>query len=72
MAYLWLFIWCTLEGYFLQRLQLIQKHLGSERKKQLIVSVGGVLTVEDVWDRLEKGADLVQVYSALAFEGPFS
>ena len=36
----------------------------------LIVSVGGVLSVDDIRERLKLGADLVQVYSALVFEGP--
>jgi dihydroorotate dehydrogenase len=35
----------------------------------LLVSVGGVLTPQDVKHRLDLGADLVQVYSALVFEG---
>jgi dihydroorotate dehydrogenase len=35
-----------------------------------IVSVGGVSTIEDVWARLEAGAVLVQLYSALVYEGP--
>lgn len=54
-----------------KRLILTQKHLGSERKKQLIISVGGVLKPEDVFERLDLGADLVQTYSALVFRGPF-
>jgi dihydroorotate dehydrogenase len=44
--------------------------LGSERGDKLLISVGGVLTPDDVQERLEMGADLVQVYSALVFEGP--
>lgn len=47
------------------------QHLGAARKDKLIVSVGGVMTSEDVFERLELGADLVQVYSTLVFEGPF-
>ena len=39
--------------------------------KGLVVSVGGVLTPDDVSERLALGADLVQAYSALIFEGPF-
>ncbi len=54
-----------------QRLVLARKHLGSERKKQLIISVGGALTPEDIFERLNLGADLVQSYSALVFYGPF-
>ena len=38
---------------------------------KLIVSCGGVLTPEDVLERLNEGADLVQVYSALVFSGPW-
>ena len=54
-----------------QKLELIQKHLGSERQNQLLISVGGILTVEDIFDRLTKGAHLVQVYSALVLKSPF-
>ncbi len=44
--------------------------LGPERKDLLIVSTGGIMSLEDVNERLNMGADLVQVYSALVFEGP--
>ena len=53
-----------------KRLQLTQEHLGTERKNQLLISVGGVLRPEDVLERLSLGADLVQTYSALVFQGP--
>ena len=43
---------------------------GFRRKDFLLVSVGGVLTFQDVEQRLSLGADLVQVYSALVFHGP--
>lgn len=42
----------------------------SLEKKALIISVGGVLSPEDVTERLTAGAHLVQVYSALVFNGP--
>jgi dihydroorotate dehydrogenase len=45
--------------------------LGQNRSKTLVVSVGGIMTPEDVRERLALGADLVQVYSALVLEGPF-
>lgn len=45
--------------------------LGSRRQGKLVVSVGGVMSPDDVQERLLMGADLVQVYSALIFEGPF-
>jgi dihydroorotate dehydrogenase len=45
--------------------------LGPKREGRLIVSVGGVMTADDVASRLRLGADLVQVYSALIFSGPY-
>jgi dihydroorotate dehydrogenase len=44
--------------------------LGDRREGKLIVSVGGVMSADDVNERLGMGADLVQVYSALIFNGP--
>ncbi len=41
-----------------------------EKTKKLIISAGGVMTAADVFERIELGADLVQVYTALIFEGP--
>ncbi|WP_421084106.1 quinone-dependent dihydroorotate dehydrogenase [Rothia nasimurium] len=35
-----------------------------------LISVGGVTSAEDVAERLEAGADLVQGYSAFIYEGP--
>lgn len=46
-------------------------HLGSQKQDKLLISCGGILTPEDVFERLDMGADLVQVYSALIFKGPF-
>lgn len=51
-------------------LRIVVDSLGSQRQDKLIVSVGGVLSPEDVFERLRDGADLVQVYSALVFSGP--
>lgn len=48
----------------------VQELTGSERNSLLLVNCGGVMTSEDVFDRLKRGADLVQVYSALVFNGP--
>jgi dihydroorotate dehydrogenase len=36
-----------------------------------LVSVGGVETADDVLERLDAGADLVQGYTAFLYEGPF-
>ena len=35
-----------------------------------LVGVGGIASAEDAWNRIRAGASLVQVYSAMVFEGP--
>ncbi len=52
-------------------LKQLSSLLGSTRHDLLIVSVGGVMTAEDIQERITLGADLVQVYSGLVFEGPW-
>jgi dihydroorotate dehydrogenase len=52
-----------------QALKLAIAHLGSEKSKKLVISVGGVMTAEDVFERISLGADLVEVYTALIFSG---
>jgi dihydroorotate dehydrogenase len=51
-------------------LKVAVESLGKKREGLLIVSAGGVLSAEDVFERLQMGADLVQIYSALIFHGP--
>ena len=45
--------------------------LGDRRKGKLVVSAGGIMSPADAFERLKMGADLIQVYSALVFSGPF-
>lgn len=45
--------------------------LGNNKSDRLMISVGGIMNAEDINERLELGADLVEVYTALVFEGPF-
>ncbi|MCB4207536.1 quinone-dependent dihydroorotate dehydrogenase [Arthrobacter sp. UM1] len=52
----------------LEVLRLLRSSLGEGRT---VVSVGGVTTPEDVAERLDAGADLVQGYTAFLYEGPF-
>ena len=35
-----------------------------------IIGVGGISTATDAWEKLVAGADAVQVYTALIYEGP--
>jgi dihydroorotate dehydrogenase len=60
----------SLAGLSKKHLALAVKHLGPRRDGLLLISVGGVMTAEDVIERLQMGADLVQSYSALIFHGP--
>lgn len=55
----------------LRALKTVTQHLGDARKERLIISVGGISSAKDVQERLEMGADLVEIYSAIVFQGPF-
>lgn len=58
-------------GRSLASLKVLVNHLGaSAGDRPLVISVGGISSAEDIRERLDAGADLVQVYSALVFEGP--
>jgi len=35
-----------------------------------LVGVGGIASAEDAWQRIRAGASLVQLYSAMVYEGP--
>ncbi len=35
-----------------------------------VISVGGIFSADDAWERLAAGARLVQVWTALVYEGP--
>ena len=35
-----------------------------------IIGVGGIFTADDAWEKITAGASLVQVYTALVYEGP--
>lgn len=50
----------------LQRLRDFRKATGGEVP---LVGVGGIASAEDAWRRIRAGASLVQLYSALVYEG---
>ena len=52
----------------LEVLRLLRERVGD---RLVLVSVGGVTTAEDVQERLDAGATLVQGYTAFLYEGPF-
>lgn len=51
-------------------LRTVLSQLNSEKSKKLVISVGGVMTADDVFERIDMGADLVEIYTALIFKGP--
>jgi len=50
-----------------QRLRDFRKATGGALP---LVGVGGIATAEDAWSRIRAGASLIQLYSAMVFEGP--
>ena len=51
----------------LQRLRDFRKATGGALP---LVGVGGIASAEDAWQRIRAGASLVQLYSAMVYEGP--
>jgi dihydroorotate dehydrogenase len=51
----------------LQRLRNFRKATGGAIP---LIGVGGIATAEDAWQRILAGASLVQLYSAMVYEGP--
>ncbi len=51
-------------------LKIAVRVCSTQKTKKLIISAGGVMTEHDVFERIELGADLVQVYTALIYQGP--
>jgi dihydroorotate dehydrogenase len=51
----------------LERLRDFRKATGGALP---LVGVGGIATAEDAWQRIRAGASLVQLYSAMVYEGP--
>lgn len=48
-------------------IRYLRKHLGPGYP---IIGVGGIMNAEDAIEKLEAGADLVQVYTGFVYEGP--
>jgi len=56
-----------LKALALQRLRDFRKATGGAIP---LVGVGGIASAADAWERIRAGASLVQLYSALVYEGP--
>lgn len=51
-------------------LRVLRRLRGRLGDRVLLVAAGGIETAEDAWQRILAGATLVQIYSALIYEGP--
>jgi len=51
----------------LEALRKFRKASGGETA---LIGTGGIATAEDAWERIRAGASLVQLYSAMVYEGP--
>jgi dihydroorotate dehydrogenase len=49
---------------------IIRKLYGHLRGRVPIIGVGGISTVDEAWEKLLAGAEVVQIYTALIYEGP--
>lgn len=56
-----------LKARALEVLRLLRKEAGDDL---VLIAAGGIETAADAADRLKAGANLVQIYSALVFDGP--
>lgn len=50
--------------------EMIRKIHSQTKGEKVIIGVGGVSTTEDAIEKLKAGADLLQIYTALVYEGP--
>jgi dihydroorotate dehydrogenase len=52
----------------LEVLMRLREKVGDEL---VLISVGGIETAEQAWERIQAGATLVQIYTAFIYEGPW-
>ena len=56
-----------LKALALEALRAFRRASGGEIP---LIAVGGIASADDAWERIAAGASLVQLYSAMVFEGP--
>lgn len=57
----------ALRSFSNDRLKVVKQHIGKQRA---LIGAGGVSCGQDAIDKIDLGADLVQLYSGLIFQGP--
>jgi dihydroorotate dehydrogenase len=50
--------------------EIIEKISGLTKREKTIIGVGGISSSQDAIDKIRAGADLLQIYTALVYEGP--
>nr|UXE44767.1 dihydroorotate dehydrogenase (quinone) [uncultured bacterium] len=54
-----------------QRSTEVIRHIYRQTRGRLpIVGVGGIFNADDAWEKITAGASLIQIYTALVYEGP--
>ena len=48
----------------------IVRHIRAQLPHMPIIGVGGIFTADDAWEMMQAGADLLQVYTGIIYEGP--
>ena len=49
---------------------LICKRVSGAPRKIPLIGCGGISNADDAWERIRAGASLVQLYTAMVYEGP--
>ena len=57
----------TLKAQALEMLRKFRRASGGEIP---LIGVGGIATAEDAWERIRAGASLIQLYTAMVYDGP--
>ena len=53
-----------------QKSNEVLKYIRSANLTIPLIAVGGIMSAEDALDKIEVGANLVQIYTGLVYEGP--
>jgi len=51
-------------------LETLRNFRGASGGEIPLIGVGGIATVDDAWERIRAGASLIQLYTAMVYEGP--
>ncbi len=51
-------------------LDALRKFRSASGREIALIGVGGIGSVDDAWQRIRAGADLVQLYTAMVYQGP--